>query len=548
MRLPPQDAAGGTRALRSSAAIGIHLALIGITLATDALEDTDSSVRNSAVAAIGVAPSSDRKLVTGPAQGWPRIIFRTIQPNLMEGFERSAQSSARAVRKRAEERPAPDRPDAAAAQPGADPAMDGGRSDRPMPISNRDGSVGHTEPALAQVSDDSDARIIDPVERLRRELAQRDALIADLLARVEELERHDLLTAVEMDQIIAGGAEAFGSDERRPKHVGGADRDPNGEDVRASPLPVPAAKPVAAEEPATAQGSAAAPGRLEVDSETERALERTLVRTGALLLPFGQAESEPTFSYARREADAPTFFFENGTTFVGTSQVRQNEFDLSQELRFGLPFDSQLEVAFSYLYIDQSTVMKVGMGERAEHSADGQGPGDLSIGFAKTLLRENGKWWPDVVGRIAWDTGTGKTIDGPVVLGGGFSEVRGSLSATKRQDPLAFIGSLSYETSFENDHVDPGDEIGLALGAVLAASPESSLRAVLSHTFIQETEFDGRSIDGSDRVVGTLTLGGSSILGRGILLDLASDIGLTDDGVEYALRASLPIRFSLPVF
>jgi hypothetical protein len=198
--------------------------------------------------------------------------------------------------------------------------------------------------------------------------------------------------------------------------------------------------------------------------------------------------------------------------------------------------------------VDQSTVMKVGMGERAEDSANGHGPGDLTIGFAKTLLRESGGWWPDVVGRISWDTGIGETADGPVVLGGGFNELRGSLSATKRQDPLAFIGSLSYETSFENDHVDPGDEIGLALGAVLAASPETSLRAVFGQTFSQETEFDGESIDGSDRVVGTLTLGASSILGPGILLDIAGDIGLTDDGVDYALRAALPIRFDLPVF
>jgi hypothetical protein len=443
----------------------------------------------------------------------------------------------------------PDRHNAGAAKPGPNAAMDGvaiGRFDRPVPVSNKDQIVGHTEPALAGASGRPEARTTDPVERLRRELVQRDALIADLLARVEQLERHDILIAVEMDQMVAGGAGAFGSQGRRPQHVGRADRDPNGEDVPAPP-PVPTAKPVAAEEPAPGQGTAAAPGKLEVD-EAERALERTLVRTGALLLPLGQAEFEPTFSYARRETDAPTFFFENGTTFVGTREVRRNEFDLSQELRLGLPFDSQLELAFSYNYVDQSTVMMVGMGERAEHSANGHGPGDLTIGFAKTLLRETGTWWPDVVGRIAWDTGIGETSDGPVVLDGGFSEVRGSLSATKRQDPLAFIGSVSYETSFEDDHVDPGDEFGLALGAVLAASPESSLRAVLSHSFSQETEFHGESIDGSDRVVGTLTLGASSILGRGILLDLAADIGLTDDGADYALRASLPIRFDLPVF
>jgi hypothetical protein len=386
----------------------------------------------------------------------------------------------------------------------------------------------------------------DLIGELRRELEQRDAVIDSLLARVEQLERNAVLSGDDLDHIAAGRAPSAG--ERSLPQPGApsvaAAEQPPGGPASQQEAPTPGEGQGADSTSARAQ-----PGQFEVDEdEIDRALERTLVRTGALLLPPGQAEFEPSFSYARRETDAPTFFFENGTTFVGTREVRRNEFDLGQELRLGLPFNSQLELAFSYRYVDQSTVMKVGMGERAEDSANGHGPGDLTIGFAKTLLRESGGWWPDVVGRISWDTGIGETADGPVVLGGGFNELRGLLSATKRQDPLAFIGSLSYETSFENDHVDPGDEIGLALGAVLAASPETSLRAVFGQTFSQETEFDGESIDGSDRVVGTLTLGASSILGPGILLDIAGDIGLTDDGVDYALRAALPIRFDLPVF
>jgi hypothetical protein len=133
--------------------------------------------------------------------------------------------------------------------------------------------------------------------------------------------------------------------------------------------------------------------------------------------------------------------------------------------------------------------------------------------------------------------------------GEGSNELRGSLSATKRQHPLAFVGSVSYEKSFESDNVEPGDEIGLALGPVLAASPETSLRAVFGQTFSQQAKLDGESIDGSDRIVGTLTLGASSILGApGITLDIAGDVGPTDDGVDYALRASLRTRFDLGAF
>jgi hypothetical protein len=383
----------------------------------------------------------------------------------------------------------------------------------------------------------------DSIGELRRELKQRDAVIDSLFARVEQLEQDAVLSGNDLDHIAAGRAPSAGERSLPQPSVAAAEQPPGGSASQQG-APTPGEGQGAGSTSAQAQ-----PGQFEVDEdEIDRALERTLVQTGALLLPTGQAEVESRLSYARRETDAPTFFLENGTTFVGTSEVRRNEFELGQELRLGLPFDSQLELAFVHRYVHQSTVMKVGTGERAEDSANGHGPGDLTIGFAKTLLRENGGWWPDVVGRISWDTGTGEAADGPVILGGGFDELRGSLSATKQQDPLAFVGSVSYEKSFENDHVEPGDEIGLALGAVLAASPETSLRAVFGQTFSQEAKFYGESIDGSDRVLGTLTLGASSILGPGIMLDIAGDVGLTDNGVDYALRASLPIRFDLGVF
>ena len=214
----------------------------------------------------------------------------------------------------------------------------------------------------------------------------------------------------------------------------------------------------------------------------------------------------------------------------------------------GMPFDSQVEIGVPYQYVNQSAVTRVGGQERQEVDGSGQGLGDISVGVAKTLLRENGGWWPDLVGRLTWDSDTGETTDGDVLLGGSFHELRGSFNAVKRQDPLAFVGGVSYQTTFEKDNVKPGDELGFSFGAVLAASPETSLRLALGQRFIDEATLDGEGIDGSDRVVGTATFGASVVLGRGILLDVAADIGLTDDAPDYAARASLPIRFDLPVY
>jgi hypothetical protein len=353
---------------------------------------------------------------------------------------------------------------------------------------------------------------------LKQELEQRDAIISDLLRRVEELER---------SMSKAGIAPETPRDQAAPP-------------APAAPVQEPAGTtPAEVAEPA-------APGQFEVDEDAvERALERTLVQTGALLLPPGKIEVEPSFSYTRREDDAPTFVFQDGSTFAGETERRRDEFEAGLAMRLGLPFDSQLELNIPYRYVDQSSVTSIGFGAQDETSGSGSAFGDVSVGLAHTLLRERG-WLPDLVGRVRWDTDTGERVDDGVALGGGFNEISGSMTAIKRQDPLAFVGSISYETAFESDGIDPGDELGFALGAFLAASPETSLRFVFDQRFIDEVEVGGQQIEGSDQTIGTLTLGASSVLGRGVLLDLAGSVGLTDDGPDYSLLISLPIRLDMP--
>ena len=173
----------------------------------------------------------------------------------------------------------------------------------------------------------------------------------------------------------------------------------------------------------------------------------------------------------------------------------------------------------------------------------GHGIGDVSVGVAKTFLRESG-WRPDLIGRVTWDTDTANQNDGGVALGGGFHEIRGSLTALKRQDPLAFVASASYETAFESDNVDPGDTFSISLASILAASPETSLRIVFDQSFVDEVEVGGVHVDGSNQTIGALTLGAATILGPGVLLDVAGSIGLTEDAADYAIVVSVPVRFN----
>jgi hypothetical protein len=206
-----------------------------------------------------------------------------------------------------------------------------------------------------------------------------------------------------------------------------------------------------------------------------------------------------------------------------------------------------LELGLPFRRRDVETVSNVGFTPTGSSSVSGMGHGDLRVGLAKTLLRE-GLWRPDLVGRITWDTDIGRTTDNGVSLGGGFHELRGSLTAIKRQDPIAFIGGLSYQHSFEKGNLQAGSVIGANFGGYMALSPETSVRLVLSGGYQNETEVSGVDFSGSSQTLGSLVVGGSTLLAPGTLLNLSLGIGLTDDSDDFSISMSIPIRMGQPLF
>jgi hypothetical protein len=344
------------------------------------------------------------------------------------------------------------------------------------------------------------------VQELERSVRERDQVITELLERVEALERRVGVPHRATDKAKARGVPP------------GAKRE-------------------------LAQRAEAKPGAVVVDeAAAERALERSLTREGALLLPAGVVEIEPALSYLRREEAVPSLVSSEGALFAGETRRKTDGVTADLAMRIGLPWDSQLEIGVPYRWRHVESVNRVGFTPTSASTVSGSGLGDVRVGVAKTLLRE-GLWRPDLVGRVVWDTDSGKRQENGVGLGGGFKELRASLTAIKRQDPLAFVGGLGYEHAFENGQISPGRTISANFGGFVALSPETSLRLQLLAARQQETEFLGRKIPGSRQTVATFVVGGSILLGRGTLLNLSAGIGLTEDADDFSIMISLPMRF-----
>lgn len=321
------------------------------------------------------------------------------------------------------------------------------------------------------------------VEELQQQIAKRDAMILDLVGRVEALEAR-LPQAVAADQRVKQTGQPTGPSDSTP------------------------------------------PG----DEETSRALERTLVLEGGLVLSPGSIEIEPRYTYTYRSLDALGLVTVNGEEVVAQQDVKRDTSDVSLDLRIGLPWTSQLDFRLPYTFDWQETATAASERRRRKRS----GWGDIELGLTKQLLQERG-WIPDVLTAVNWKSKTGESD-----IGTGFHEIQGALTAVKRRDPLAFFGTISHAWSLSRNDVDLGNTVGLRFGTILATSPDTSLRFTLDMNRSARAKIDSRKIAGSDSVVSLFEFGLATNVFPRTLLDLTAGIGLTSDSPDFRLGVSLP--------
>lgn len=297
----------------------------------------------------------------------------------------------------------------------------------------------------------------------------------------------------------------------------------------------PPSAPVAAPKPAASEETAR-------DDEDARALERTLVRAGGLVLPKGAWELEPLFQYSYRGSDQLGIVVINGVAQVAQQDRTRDELEASIGLRAGLPASMQVELRLPYVWLreDRATV---GTGNERSRTS---GIGDLEIGLTKQLANEvRGR--PALLASLRATLSTGDHDFGQLSRGSGFPQIQAGLTAVKREDPLVFFGALTYARIFERDYggagIDPGDVFALKAGALLAASPDTSLRTGLEMQWSGRTTVAGASVAGSDTTVAVLELGLATLISARTLLDVQFGVGVTPDAPDFRLRVSLPVRF-----
>lgn len=255
------------------------------------------------------------------------------------------------------------------------------------------------------------------------------------------------------------------------------------------------------------------------DEEMNRALERALVQQGGLLLPRGTYEVVPQLSYAHWDRSRGAL---------------RHQTDAALSFRAGLPAELQVQAALPYVHVSTSAGSETALG-------------DIDVALSRQFRHESASL-PSLVGTLAWHARTGKdAFEGGIPTGAGFNAVQVGVTGLKRHDPLVYYGGLSYSSPLSRDiggtNIDPGDSVGVRLGGILAARPDTSVNLGLNLAFVRAARVDGERVPESDTVLGMLQVGVGTILTRRAMLNLSADLRVTGDVPNFRLNASLPIRF-----
>src|SRR5688572_6707038 len=132
--------------------------------------------------------------------------------------------------------------------------------------------------------------------------------------------------------------------------------------------PPPPTPPVKAPPPTPKPAASEEAGR---EDEGARALERTLVRSGGLVLPKGRYEIEPSVQYTYRGLNELQIVTLGGVAQVAQQDLTRNEVEGSLGIRAGLPWSMQADLRVPYVWIHENlAVAGVDQSERRSGLGD----------------------------------------------------------------------------------------------------------------------------------------------------------------------------------
>jgi hypothetical protein len=291
--------------------------------------------------------------------------------------------------------------------------------------------------------------------------------------------------------------------------------------------------------PPAAGAAAPSPGD---DELAARALERTLVGRGALVLPPGRAEAVAGLAYGHeREPVAATM-----DGLPAFAEIRAQTAAAFVGVRLGLPARLQLDATLPLVAGDR----RVAIGASDERATAPPGLGDARLALTRHLASLRGGSL-HLLAAGGWLAPTGTSPyrgggRGAIARGEGVHAASASLTAVRIAEPLVLVATGTYTARLAREtpvgDVDAADTVALSLTSLVAITPGDTLSLGLDVEHGGELRVDRTPVPGTDATVGLARLGISTALSRRVLLTFGAAFGATDDAPDLGLSGTLAVR------
>ena len=301
----------------------------------------------------------------------------------------------------------------------------------------------------------------------------------------------------------------------------------------------------------------------------KKATDQLLLERGAVLLPRGTLQIEPSVDYAKFSGDriAIDGLALFNAIIIGTIRVD----DLDREIltaqlraRFGITNRLQADLTIPYIYRRDTEVLGVATNSAFENTFTGQGIGDIQAGLTYQVLLGRG-WIPATLFRLFGRFPTGEHpfniptrpvgtmgIDRRLVrapTGSGFFAVGSTVTFVYTSDPVAFFFGGGYTANlprtFSNvgASINPGDSYNFFAGMNVALNERVSLNLSFVNERTLRSTQGGFIVPGSAFNDARVVLGASVALNKHVTLLINTGIGLTEQSPDFSFTVSLPITF-----
>lgn len=291
-----------------------------------------------------------------------------------------------------------------------------------------------------------------------------------------------------------------------------------------------------------------------------------------VLTPRGRLVFDPSLEYNQSATDRLVFRgFELipgiQVGLIEASKARRDTFVSTLGVRYGLTSRLEIEarVPFVHRYDRIEVAQQRDEGIVRSISLEGNDIGDIEFGARYQLNSQKGMNPIFIAGlRVKSDTGRGPFSIGyddfgvatGLSTGSGFWGIQPSINMLLPSDPVVIFGSAGYLAHLPRNvdrtvggatvgRVDPGDAISGSLGFGFALNPRFSYSMGYRHSYIfaTSTEIGGNVEQSRPLQVGSLTFGMSYRLNPKSALNVAFEIGATQDAPDIGITVRAPWTF-----